>query len=643
MRPFVSLLLIPFTLFTAVLTFAQTATSPAPPPLVTTSKPGATPTIPKADGVQIAVVNDVSTSITVDAVLLPSSTAKRIFGKAVSDNYAVVEMIISNHNQDAALIIQSALLDYSHWLFSNNFQAPLQRSNSIVTTQFQQANNPSQVASAEARLVRGDLQDAQFWTARNAFIRAITAVGTIASGYQFLATSQNYTAGISAFGNQVVPALATFWPDPTQLQINRISDFGFQTNHVIPKGGSDIVVAFFPLDRFLTPSLRKLFIKSPAIFFVPGEMLIDGKYRPMFIKMLQNAGVIEATDKDDAAAKKVATALGNYEAVRAAVVGLSGDEAKKITDAQCKPTTASTPILSADDCRILGVMDKLSLNNIRLVIGGVMTIDTNAIPAVIDSVTIANDSKADTWKSGATVQGTIAGSFLGGGIPSVAEGASSGAGSVSGSVMVDQKQSSDKEIFFSFALTKDVPSDTKLEFTVTKQAKDGSSSSSKPFEVLVKYAAATIDSVTITDDASKADTWKSGSTVHGVIAGSLLSGGVPSVAGSAASDVGNFVVDPKNSDDKKITFSFTLTKDVPSDTKLEFIVTTKAKDGSSTPSKQVEVLVKYTAATPVKTTTDNNPSRQKGAPDAKASAKPPVGQKPKPKPQTSPTPSPKGL
>lgn len=437
------------------------ATRSSPPPLAGNGGSPSLTTMPKADGLHLPVASDVASSVKIDAVLLPSATAKRIFGKAISDNYAVVQLIISNHNQDAALILQSAFLDYSHWLFSNNFQGPLKRPNSIDTSPFQQANNPSEVASTEARLVRSDLQDAQFWTARNAFIRAITAVGSIASGYQFLATSQNYSAGIGAFGNQVVPALATFWPDRTQLQINRISDFGFQTNHVIPKGGSDIVVAFFPLDRFLTPSLRKLFIKSPAIFFVPGEMLLDSKYSRTLVTMLRNSGVIGDSDNQ----ATISAALGHYERIRA------GEQT----------------ILSTTESAIIGMLDKVSLNNIRLVIGGIMTIDTNAVPAVIDSISITEDSsKAETWKKDATVHGTISGSFLSGGVVSVVGGSTLGVGDLT----VDAKNSSDKRIAFSFPLTKDVPSGTKLQFVITKLASDGSSTISKPSELAVKYSAA---------------------------------------------------------------------------------------------------------------------------------------------------------
>jgi len=638
-----SFVLVSFFPLAGVLASAQTpATAPAATPLIAPGKAAAKPTIPNADGVPLPVVSDVAGSVSVEAVLLPSSVAKRIFGKAVSDQYAVVQMTISNHNPNAALIIQSAFLDYSHWLFSNNFQAPVSRPRSIETTPFQAANNPSQVASTEARLVRGNLQDAQFWTARNTFIRAITAVGTVASAFQFLAPSQDYNAGISAFGNQVVPALATFWPDQTQPQINRISDFGFQTNHVIPKGSSDIVVAFFPIDRFLTPSLRKLFVKSsPAIFYVPGEMLIDTKYRSTLVSMLRNAGVI--TEKDDqVAAGQISTALGRYEALQVCEASrsekcgnLKDDELtkckNKFTSETCAKVKenersaceASKGCLGLDDSQklILSILNKVSLNNIRVVIGGIMTVDTNAVPAIIDSVAVSEDaSNADTWKSGSTVHAVITGSFLSGGVPSIVGSANLGIGDP----VVDSQNSTDKKLSFSFTLSKDIPGGTKLQFVVTKRANDGSSTESKPSELAVTYNAPAL-SVTITDP-SKAATWKSGSTVHGAIARSSLSGAALKVVNSEDLGIGDPVVDTKNSTDTKLAFTFALTKDVSTDTKLQFIVTKPSKDGSAAVVERVDFTVKYgpgdASTVPVQPTKGTND--QNAAPGSASPAKPPV-------------------
>jgi hypothetical protein len=409
------------------------AQEPAAAATLPTSQRGQSSDLPKVaetDVFPLTAVSDVSFSVSVDAVLLPPSVTKRIFGKEISDHYAVVQLTVSNHNPGAALILQSVLLDYSDWLLSGSFQA--HHSQQSANDHYQRPNLPSQVASTEARLVRGELQDAQLWTARNAFIRAATLVGAVASGYQFLASSSNYLSGIDAYGNQVVPALATFWPDRTQLQINRVSDFGFQTNHVIAKSSSDIVVAFFPIDRFLIPSLKKQFLKSPAIFFVPGQMLLDPKLSSYLHEIMLSAG---ALDKDDPKEMLIKT--------------IAADQAGTIFPSNSKEE------------RIVNLLDKISLNNIRVVVGGVMTVDTNAVPALLDSVSFLG---TPTWKKDSIVTGTITGSFLSDGTPSVLDSA----GSPVGDITIDPKKSDDKHLAFSLKLAKDIGSEVKLEFLVER-------------------------------------------------------------------------------------------------------------------------------------------------------------------------------
>ena len=117
------------------------------------------------------------------------------------------------------------------------------------------------------------------WTTRNWVIRSLQAAGSIASGYQFAFSERGIARGIASFNGQVVPAAQLLWPDGTINQLNRISDFGFQTNKLVPQESADVLVAFFPIDRFLTPGLKKIFLKSPAAFFVPGAMLADPKVK----------------------------------------------------------------------------------------------------------------------------------------------------------------------------------------------------------------------------------------------------------------------------------------------------------------------------------------------------------------------------
>ena len=71
---------------------------------------------------------------------------------------------------------------------------------------------------------------------------------------------------------RVLPPCA---PIATVEPLNRVSDLGFRTNKLVPKESSEVIVCFFPIDRFLTPGFRNLFLKSPAVFFAPLSMLAD--------------------------------------------------------------------------------------------------------------------------------------------------------------------------------------------------------------------------------------------------------------------------------------------------------------------------------------------------------------------------------
>ena len=434
--------------------------------------PPVVPLVSDADGIALSADNQVSNSISVDPLLVPASVAKRVFGKEVSTHYAVVQLTISNHNQNAALILHSILLDYHHWLFSNNFQGPFSLNDNISLSTFQQDSNPFQIASAEARTVRGELQDAQVWTRRNTFIRALSLVATVASGYQFLTTSTNYLQGIGAFGNQFVPAVAAFWPDNTQAQIDRLSDYGFQTNHVIAKASSDIVYAFFPIDTFITPTLRKDFINSPAVFFVPGEMLLDPKYSHTLANILRSTGLAESTASDTATIKLVSDALAHYEIARSPAAASASDAHATIP--------VSSPLTDGDKV-ILSVLQRASLNNMRIVVGGVMTVDANAIPAILNTVTVADGSVAATWASGSTVTATINGNFLSDGTLAITP--TTGIGQPA----IVSKNSTDTTLTFTFPLTAAIASGTTLNFTVTKTATDKSTVVSKPASYTVTY------------------------------------------------------------------------------------------------------------------------------------------------------------
>ncbi|HST54203.1 MAG TPA: hypothetical protein VLJ61_19500 [Pyrinomonadaceae bacterium] len=226
----------------------------------------------KENGRQVQVA--VNGNISAQAVLIPQVDARRIFGKEVADNYAVIEVNVSNKSQDATLLIHSIYIDYSRWALSGASSRPDITDPDPMST-YQASTRPSHVASEERRIVRGQLLDAQLSTKRNRWIKWLTLAGSVAAAYTFSLNERGIIRGISAFNGVVIPGLDATFPDPVIAQLNRISDFGFATNTPVPRQGGEIVVCFFPIDRFLTPGFRKLFLKSPALFFAPLQMLVD--------------------------------------------------------------------------------------------------------------------------------------------------------------------------------------------------------------------------------------------------------------------------------------------------------------------------------------------------------------------------------
>lgn len=477
--------------------------------------------------------SDVNPNVSVDAALLPYSVARRIFGTEIAKRYAVVQLVISNHDQADAMIVQSVLLDYSHWLFSGSFTglSPALPVGQGLTAQ-QASNKPSQVASAEARLVRAQLQDAQQWTARNWTVRSAVLIGATAAGFQFL-FGESYSKGSDAFNGNLIPGLQQIWPDASQAQINRISDFGFGTNHVIPKNSSDVIVGFFPLDRFLTPDLQEIFRKAPAAFFNPSEMLVDCTYGPKLLNLLRRAGAIDSAvqpelrqrawnkpcayradpgkDQNKVDARRVGKAILHYEKFKLtqATNALADpvEKAKAHEDALAAAcnlpeenrssdgkTTSLNDNFNSGDCLLLTLLDKVSLNHIRVVASGIMTVDVNRVPAVLSDIKFDGDPKSAAFWTGpkgsnaAPVhKAVLIGTFLAGGRINIR---ASGAGkelsaSPLDNLNVDLGNSDETHLAFSYALPADVAPGVSLAFTVTKFAKDGSNTTSAPLTFTV--------------------------------------------------------------------------------------------------------------------------------------------------------------
>jgi hypothetical protein len=374
---------------------------------------------------------NVQDNVSLEAVLLPARVCQEVFGKEISRNYAAVEVTISNRNHDAAMIVHSIFIDYSDWALSGLSTGTATSSKANVLQPWQTGATKSQISSVEYRVARGQLLDRQPWTARNIVMRALVAAGSIGTAYTFATTNQDVIRGAAAFAGTVVPAAQALWPDGTIGQMNRISDVGFQVNKVIAKDSSDIVVAFFPIDRFLTPGLKKLFLKSPALFFAPGAMALDPEAR---------------------------------KALEPLVKELAGDEAKS------KALLASLPtdyINGQSGNPMVQFLDNLSLNNVRVVVGGILTVDVNTVPATITSISMdgGNDS-ADLLKAGDHL-GVIKGSYLSGATPVV-----TAADGTQVTVSAVAAESTSSQLRFKMTVPDGFKAQT-LNFKAVKKDKDG--------------------------------------------------------------------------------------------------------------------------------------------------------------------------
>ena len=476
---------------------------------------------------------DVTGNISVEAALIPAKIASTVFGREVAHNYVIIALTISNRSADDSFIVHTIFVDYSQWLLSgsskqSNFVLCLegaasgaqaksetgasgQTSGGVSSTRdknqkadnakqapccaektstdctgnllrpWQQQTFPNQISTVETRIVRGELLDKQPWTTRNWVLRALQGVGSIAAGFTFATTNQDWIRSIGAYNAHFIPGIQGFWPDATVGQMNRISDLGFQVNKVIGKQNSDVVVAFFPIERFLTPGLRKIFLDSPAVFFSPFGMLLDPKRPPLVNKIL--APIFSqgpnGTTQDAAGGRKLF--LGLLPKIAAGACDCLQSGCKDGKDPDKAEAQAADPNL-VWACQVANLLDLTSLNTVRVIVGGTMTVDVNKVPAQITEVDIDQDKDGTaTWKKGSSLTGVIRGSFLGGGTPTITKPENLQAAAVT-------KDSSDTELYITITPKEDLPVGTNtLTFQVSKKS-DGSTITSTAHDYTVVTA-----------------------------------------------------------------------------------------------------------------------------------------------------------
>jgi hypothetical protein len=438
----------------------------------------------------------VTNNVTAQAVLIPQTDARRIFGKEIADNYAVIEVNVGNKSPDAALIIHGIFIDYSHWALSGTSGQPSATLDGVkrdTSVPFQASTSPNQIASEEYRVVRGQLLDAQMWSKRNWVMRLLTLAGNIAGAYAFSISEEGIIRGLNAFSGVIVPGIREAWPDGTIEQLNRVSDFGYQANKVISKQGAEVIVCFFPIDRFLTPGFKKLFLKSPALFFAPLQMLVDNKLRkeadgilrgidshlsvdelrgllPCYLRISQRVR-FGASQSDD---PFVAQMIKSKDRTCFTEFGLKESINEKGEASVAVDTTDTRMTDKFNSLLALDFIGQMSLNSVTVTIDGVMTVDITTIPARIDGVAFEESATckevgspcfwAETTADDGVRTGTISGSFMTGGSVEIMEAEALGITEVK----TLSEGSSDRLTHFSFKLTKPIPAGTKLHFLITK-------------------------------------------------------------------------------------------------------------------------------------------------------------------------------
>ena len=452
-------------------------------------------------GIKIAAKSNVDQHIEVKSVVVPYSVAKRVFGKEIAETHIVVQLAISNSSPSMAFVLHNAFIDFSK--VGNEPSAGLFGlfGGEPALSQGRNGSATSRISSVESRVARGQLLDAQQTTGRNITMRVLTTLGSIAAGYSFSFGEKGIAKGIAAFNGNVVPGVAYAWPDLTVAQINRISDFGYQTNKLIPKEGGEIVVCFFPIADFLTPGFQQIFKKAPAALFTPLQMIKDKSIKSLVYKNLK----LETLDVE-----AIETILPCFQLLTAAAKVKSEPPADPANEKQDKPrrpvsdpaiTFAAQELKGAvmDDCRTtfksnikaltqLLYLQNLSFDNLLVEVDGIMTVDVRQVPARIAGVTFEGaDNTPQLWAAPGTVKGKIEGEYLANGTLKILETAALGIEDVT----VDTANATDRLLPFSFKVTKAIPSGSKLTFVVDRKFDANqtttSTVSSMKFEYVVGY------------------------------------------------------------------------------------------------------------------------------------------------------------
>ena len=423
-------------------------------------------------------------NVGVQAVLLPYTVTSELFGKHIAQNYVAIFVNVSNRSRSASLIIQGLYIDYSRWALSGT--SPRSADIEVDLEPYSTASKPNQVSSVEYRIVRGQLEERQPKSARNWTLRGLQLAGSVAAAYTFPLGDHgiDVARGIAAFNGVGIPGFEKLWPDSFVAKLNRVSDWGYRVNRVVPRESAEIVVAFFPIDRFLTAGLKKLFMQSPAVFYNPGLALIDD----------HDPGATEVK-------KIMARSLGTDETGADKTSGK--DFSSQIKAMMACHSTGKGPVAEAEQAKgckesidLRRFVRAASLSSIAIVIDGSMVIDLASLPPVVNDVKFETGQDAAAyWTNIGAKQLTITGRYLAD--AEVVIEAPAGLGPFT--VTVDRTKSNDELMKASFPVAKPIPAGTNFTIRLKKTTKDNRAVESSPTPYTVSYivGSSTLDTPTI--------------------------------------------------------------------------------------------------------------------------------------------------
>ena len=652
-------------LFTAADTciFAQMKTNGSAPP---------SSSVPPASKDQTTPLNAVATvkdNVVVTGGLLTYASAKELFGGWVADHFIVVQVTIGNQSRDQQFILHDIFLDYSQWGLSGVYANPgFQSDRANQLQDYQKPTNPAQISSISALGVHDAYHSQAIFSHRNFVVNGLVLVGTTATAFSFLAPP-GFAQGTAGFTGAFIPALQKFWPDKTIDQQSNVLKYGFQEKLVAAKEDPVKTYAFFPIERFLTSGLVDLYKREPALFLNLAEAYLDPalstsdspwhfhwvtripksekrinalskEIDPVIISFLEPPDLKKPDTKitcDSMGSGTVNVGCAQSNELRARVVGDMFSACyygpKDPSSSTADPKSAQP--LYDDDCELIfgdpatktkvteirkvkDFISHLSLNSVRLVVSGIMSVDVETIPAVLTKVDFDQQTGAPPVFEDipSTHTGVISGKYLTDGKPVINAIKVPGIGSPkvgdyidSSTLAADAKSSTDTELHFSVKFKQVIPNGSTLSFQATKNSsksvnseansantQETTTSMSLPYDVKFTPTLPTITKVTFDPKGSFAT---AKGTLTGHLSGSMLTAISPAVISptisaitlpdgtpaTPASDLMTVAIDKDTSKSTADTLSFVVTignKAIPIGTKITFQAS-KTVNGSTSP------------------------------------------------------------